>query len=66
MAKDDPVLVAKAMDRWYVPDPSKQIDLEKLRERTLLSEFETYKNLKGTQTEAVSLRGSPGGIQGGI
>ena len=28
LAKDDPALIAKALDRWYVPDPSKQIDLE--------------------------------------
>jgi hypothetical protein len=58
LAKDDPALIAKAADRWYVPDPSKQIDLEKLRERTLLTEFETYKNakerkLKLFRTEAV-------------
>lgn len=58
LAKDDPALVAKAADRWYVPDPGKQIDLEKLRVRTLLSEFETYKQsrerkLKMFRTEAV-------------
>ena len=58
LAKDDPALIAKAADRWYVPDPSKQIDLEKLREKTLLTEFETYKNakerkLKLFRTEAV-------------
>ena len=33
LAKDDPALIAKAADRWYVPDPSKQVDLEKLREK---------------------------------
>ena len=58
LAKDDPALIAKASDRWYVPDPSKQIDLEKLRERSLLIEFETYKQarerkLKLFRTEAV-------------
>ena len=37
LAKDDPALIAKAADRWYVPDPSKQIDLEKLREKALLT-----------------------------
>lgn len=41
--KDDPVLQAKARDRWYVPDPSKAGDLERLRERALLNEFEEYK-----------------------
>ncbi|MER9225800.1 site-specific DNA-methyltransferase [Mesorhizobium sp. M0664] len=58
LAKDDPSLAAKAADRWYVPDPGKQGDLEKLRERALLTEFETYKHakerkLKLFRTEAV-------------
>ena len=46
LTKDDPALVAKAVDRWYVPDSNKQIDLEKLRERSLLSEFEAYRTSK--------------------
>jgi hypothetical protein len=46
LPKDDPSLIAKAADRWYVPDPNKQIDLEKLREKSLLTEFETYKTAK--------------------
>ncbi len=33
--------------RWYVPDPNKQADLEKLREKSLLREFEQYKESKG-------------------
>lgn len=41
-AKDDPALRAKAKDRWYVPDPNKAGDLEKLRERALLKEFWEY------------------------
>jgi hypothetical protein len=28
--------------RWYVPDPKKEADLEKLRKRQLLNEFITY------------------------
>ena len=44
--KDAPVLVAKARDRWYVPDPNKAGDLEKLREKALLKEFEEYKEVK--------------------
>lgn len=40
--KNDPRLVAKAKDRWYVPDPNKAQDLEKKREKVLLKEFETY------------------------
>jgi hypothetical protein len=40
--KDDPELRVKAKDRWYVPDPNKAADLEKLRERGLLKEFWEY------------------------
>lgn len=56
--KEDPQLQEKARDRWYVPDPNKQADIDKLRERTLLKEFEEYKTskqrkLKVFRTEAV-------------
>jgi 16S rRNA G966 N2-methylase RsmD len=58
LSKEDPGLVAKAKGRWYVPDPSKALDLEKLREKALLREFEDYKTsrankLKTFRTEAV-------------
>jgi len=46
LAKDAPELRAKAKDRWYVPDPAKSGDLEKLRVRTLLREFEEYRESK--------------------
>ena len=46
LPKEDPTLVAKARDRWYVPDPRKAGDLEKLREKALLKEFEEYKEAK--------------------
>ena len=46
LPKDDPTLRAKARDRWYVPDPNKAGDLEKLRERTLLREFDEYRARK--------------------
>lgn len=36
-------LIAAARDRWYVPDPNKAGDLEKLREKALLREFEEYR-----------------------
>ncbi len=44
--------------RWYVPDPNKQLDLEKLRDKSLLREFEEYKvakhkRLTTFRTEAV-------------
>ena len=41
-AKGDPALRAKAKNRWYVPDPRKAQDLEKLRDRALLREFWSY------------------------
>jgi DNA modification methylase/predicted RNA-binding Zn-ribbon protein involved in translation (DUF1610 family) len=44
-------------DRWYAPDPGRQEDLEKLRERSLLREFQDYAQGKGRlkvfRTEAV-------------
>jgi hypothetical protein len=42
LPKDDPKLQAKAKDRWYVPDPNKEADLEKVRLPKLLREFWTY------------------------
>jgi len=52
------VLITRSKDRWYVPDPNKAGDLEKLRERSLLKEFEDYrtssqKRLKVFRLEAV-------------
>lgn len=44
--KTDPKLIAKAKDRWYVPDPNKAGDIEKLREKALLREFDEYKESK--------------------
>jgi DNA modification methylase len=42
LSKGAPELRAKGEDRWYVPDPNKAGDLEKLRERALLREFGDY------------------------
>lgn len=57
LPKDDQTLVAKARDRWFVPDPNKAGDLEKLRDKSLLKEFEEYKQankkLKVFRLEAV-------------
>ena len=46
LPKDAPALVTKARGRWYVPDPKKAGDLEKLREKALLKQFEEYKAAK--------------------
>ncbi len=57
LPKDDSALVAKAHARWYLPDPNKVGDLEKLREKSLFREFEEYrqakKKLKVFRLEAV-------------
>jgi hypothetical protein len=45
LPKDDESLRAKGKDRWYIPDPNKAGDLEKLRERSLLKEFEGYRTV---------------------
>jgi hypothetical protein len=44
---DDPRLVAKAKDRWYVPNADKEVDLEQIRLRALLKEFRQYQESKG-------------------
>ena len=56
--KDDSLLKAKALDRWYVPDPSKDGDVQKLRTRALLREFDEYRStrqqrIRQFRTEAV-------------
>jgi len=48
-------LIKRAKDRWYVPDLNKASDLEKLRERALLREFEEYKNTKQRRIKPVRL-----------
>ncbi len=58
LQKDRSELRAKAKDRWYVPDPNKGQDLEKVREKALLRQFEDYlqstqKKLKVFRLEAV-------------
>ncbi len=54
---DNQQLKTRARDRWYVPDPNKAIDLDNLRKKALLREFNTYVtgrgNLKQFRTEAI-------------
>ncbi len=55
---DDPELINAAKDRWYVPNPNQAADLEKLREKALLREFQEYREssqrkLKVFRLEAV-------------
>ena len=57
LSKTDPALVAKAKNRWYIPDHRRAGDLEKLREKALLKEFhliaESKKRIKEFRIEAV-------------
>ncbi len=53
--KTDPRLKAKAADRWFVPDPNKARDLERIRERALLKEFETYRAFTGRRLKEFRL-----------
>ena len=55
LEKDDPRLMAKAKDRWYVPDPNKSQDLEKKREKSLLKEFEAYRSFTGRKLKEFRL-----------
>ena len=45
----------EAKDRWYMPDPGRAQDLERLRERALLKEFEEYRAFKGRQMKLFRL-----------
>lgn len=61
LEKSDALSREKAKNRWYVPNPNQQADLEKLREKNLLREFSHYldeinnskKKLKVFRTEAI-------------
>ncbi len=58
---DAPEILKEAKGRWYVPDPAKSSDLEKIREKSLLKEFKAYieeiekskKKLKQFRLEAI-------------
>lgn len=57
LPKSAPKLKAKSKGRWYVPDPRKEIDLERIRHRALMKEFNEYRDSKGklktVRTEAL-------------
>jgi hypothetical protein len=55
LSKENPLLIAKANDRWYVPDPNKAQDLEKKRDKALLKEFETYQAATGRRLKEFRL-----------
>jgi hypothetical protein len=63
LSKDHPALQIKAKDRWYIPDPNKAGDLEKLRERSLLREFEEYRQSKQRRLKVFRLEAVRAGFK---
>jgi len=63
LEKSDPRLVAKAKDRWYVPDPNKAQDLEKKREKALLKEFDHYRAFTGRRLKEFRLEALRAGFR---
>jgi hypothetical protein len=63
LSKDNPHLVTKAKDRWFVPDPNKAQDLEKKREKALLKEFETYQAATGRRLKEFRLEALRAGFK---
>lgn len=61
--KSSPALVAKAKDRWYVPDPNKAQDLDKKREKALLKEFDQYRSFTGRRLKEFRLEALRAGFR---
>ena len=57
LPKGAPVLRKKAKDRYYVPDPSKELDVQKTREKGLLREFEEVSPNISKEAKGLSCRG---------
>ncbi|MCL6560625.1 MAG: DNA methylase, partial [Firmicutes bacterium] len=58
-----PELMARAKGRWYVPDPNRAADLEKLRERALLREFEEYRQARERRLKVFRLEAVRAGFK---
>lgn len=63
LATRDSGLLSAAKDHWYVPDPNKAQDLEKFRERTLLKEFEEYRDAKQKKLKVFRLEAVRAGFK---
>ncbi len=59
----DTILINAAKNRWYVPDPNKAGDIEKLRERSLLKEFEQYQQSKQKKIKIVRIEAIRAGFK---
>jgi len=55
LSKTDPTLLSKAVSRWYVPNPDREEDLQKLRERDLLKQFSEYIKHNGSKLKTIRL-----------
>jgi DNA modification methylase len=47
LEKNNPRLIEKAKNRWFVPDARKEADLEQLRHKALMRDFRQYIESKG-------------------
>lgn len=63
LEKDDSQLLKKAKDRWFVPDPNNEEQLQALRERDLLKQFEEYKAFVGKKIKLVRLEAVRAGFK---
>lgn len=63
LPKDAPALRAKARDRYYVPDPAKEADVQKGREKALLREFSEYRELKQKKLKVFRLEAIRAGFR---
>ena len=59
----NPQLINRAKARWYIPDPNRTGDLEKLREKTLLREFEEYRQSKQKRLKVFRLEALRAGFK---
>lgn len=55
LSKDNSQLIRKGKNRWYVPNPEREEDLQKLRDRDLLKQFEEYKTHTGRKLKTVRM-----------
>ena len=55
LPNNDSTLLRKAKDRWYVPNPEREEDLQQIRERDLLKQFDEYKQHQGKKLKLVRM-----------
>lgn len=63
LSKDAPLLRAKAANRYYVPDPNKEADVQKSREKAILREFDEYRNSKQKKLKVFRLEAIRAGFR---